>query len=148
MRTLQCFKEHPQKLLRKTQIHFFPYCQLSPNGPNRRNSCSKLWPRPTVYRTGPEPKSFGLSKKKSSLWVSLVRVLCYVFVDCLLCCKVIHVFDPNRPVQVFGQNCMLSSWRLLGEHQQNRAFFCQNWSYFPILCLKRSYIFRKNVKIL
>ena len=29
-------KKHPQELLRKTQIHFFPYCLSCPNGPNRR----------------------------------------------------------------------------------------------------------------
>ena len=88
-------------------------------------------------------------RKKSFLWASLVRVLCYVFVDCLLCCKVIHVFDPNRPVQVFGQNCMLSSWRLLGEHQQNRAFFLPKLVLFSNSVLEKViYISQKCQKFL
>ena len=93
-------------------------------------------------------QKFWIFRKKNSLWVSLVRVLCYVFVDCLLCCKVIHVFDPNRPVQVFGQNCMLSSWRLLGEHQQNRAFFAKIGLIFRFCAWKGHTYFAKMSKIL
>ena len=36
-------KNHPQKLLRRTQIHFFPYCPKLPKRPKQKNSCSKLW---------------------------------------------------------------------------------------------------------
>ena len=69
----------------------------------------------------------------------------YVFVDCLLCCKVIHVFDPNRPVPVFGQNCMLSSWRLGGASPKS-CIFLPKLVLFSNVCSKRSYIFCKNVK--
>ena len=65
MRTLQCFqkkffcpqkveKNHPQKLLRKTQIHLFsPYCPDLPKQPKQKNSMfQNVAYRPTVYRTG------------------------------------------------------------------------------------------------
>ena len=40
----KCWKNHPQKLLRKTQIHFFfPYCPELPKRPKQKNSSSKLW---------------------------------------------------------------------------------------------------------
>ena len=37
------WKNHPQKLLRKTQIHFFPYCPELPKWRKKKNSCSKMW---------------------------------------------------------------------------------------------------------
>ena len=37
------WKNYPQKLLRKTQIHFFPYCPELPKRPKQKNSFSKLW---------------------------------------------------------------------------------------------------------
>ena len=30
-------------MLRKTQIHFFPYCPELPKRPKQKNSCSKMW---------------------------------------------------------------------------------------------------------
>jgi hypothetical protein len=36
----------------------------------------------------------------------------------------------------------------LGEHHQNRAFFCQNWSYFPMCARKGHTYFAKMSKIL
>ena len=50
--TLQYFlptksrKKHPQKLLKKPQIHFFPHCPELPKRPKRpklKISCSKMW---------------------------------------------------------------------------------------------------------
>ena len=48
------WKNHPQKLLRRTKIHFFfSLLPTQPKWPNEKNSCSKMCPyRPTVYRTG------------------------------------------------------------------------------------------------
>ena len=39
-------KKHPQNLLRKTQIHFFPYCLMA------QFMFQNVAYRPTVYRTG------------------------------------------------------------------------------------------------
>ena len=39
-------KNHPQKLPRKTQIHFF---SLLPAQPKQKNSCSKMWPIDQLY---------------------------------------------------------------------------------------------------
>ena len=36
------WKKHPQKLLRKTQIHFFPYCPEPPKRSKQKNSCSEM----------------------------------------------------------------------------------------------------------
>ena len=40
------WKKHPQKLHRKTQIHFF---SLLPAQPKQKNSCSKMWPIDQLY---------------------------------------------------------------------------------------------------
>ena len=37
------WKNHPQKLLRKTQIHFFYLLPELPRRPKQKNSCSKMW---------------------------------------------------------------------------------------------------------
>ena len=52
------WKNHPQKLLRKTQIHFFfPYCPELPKQPKQKNSCSKLWLIDQLYiELGPTSK--------------------------------------------------------------------------------------------
>ena len=44
------WKNHPKKLLRKTQIHFFPYCPELPKWPKLMFQIVAY--RPTVYRTG------------------------------------------------------------------------------------------------
>jgi hypothetical protein len=36
-------KNHPQKLIRKTQIHFFSLLPGLPNWLKQKNSCSKMW---------------------------------------------------------------------------------------------------------
>ena len=55
---IKSWKNHPEKLLRNTQIVFHPEL---PERPKKKNSCSKMWLidqlqnvayRPTVYRTG------------------------------------------------------------------------------------------------
>ena len=38
------WKKHPQKLPRKTQIHFFSLLPAEPKHPKQNNSCSKMWP--------------------------------------------------------------------------------------------------------
>ena len=43
------WKNHPQKLLRKTQIHFFPLLPAQPKWPKQKNSCSKMWPIDQLY---------------------------------------------------------------------------------------------------
>ena len=46
------WKNHPQKLLRKTQIHFFSLLPAQPNQPNQpkqKNSCSKMWSIDQLY---------------------------------------------------------------------------------------------------
>ena len=37
------WKNHPQKLLRKTQIHFFSLLPAQPKRPKQKTSCSKMW---------------------------------------------------------------------------------------------------------
>ena len=37
------WKNHPKKLLRKTQIHFFPIVPWLPKRPKQKNSCFKIW---------------------------------------------------------------------------------------------------------
>ena len=37
------WKNHPQKLLRIPQIHFFPYCPVLPKWPQKKNSVFKMW---------------------------------------------------------------------------------------------------------
>ena len=36
-------KKHPQKLLRKTQIHFFSLLPELPKRPKQKDLCSKMW---------------------------------------------------------------------------------------------------------
>jgi hypothetical protein len=46
-------KSNPQKLLRKTQIHFFPYCpELPKTAQTEEFRFQNVAYRPTVYRTG------------------------------------------------------------------------------------------------
>ena len=50
---------HPQKLLRKTQIYFFPLLPAKPKWPKQKNSCSKMWPVDQLYiELGEYPKLF------------------------------------------------------------------------------------------
>ena len=42
-------KNHPQKLLRKTQIHFFSLLPAQPKWPKKKNSCSEMWPKDQLY---------------------------------------------------------------------------------------------------
>ena len=42
-------KNHPQKLLGKIQIHFFPLLPAQPKWPKQENSCSKMWPIDQLY---------------------------------------------------------------------------------------------------
>ena len=44
--TTKSWKNHPQKLLRIPQIHFF---SLLPKRPKQKNSCSKMWPIDQLY---------------------------------------------------------------------------------------------------
>ena len=37
------WKNHPQKLLRKTQIHIFSLLPAQPKRPKQKNSCSRMW---------------------------------------------------------------------------------------------------------
>ena len=41
--TNKSWKNHPQKLLRKPQIHFFSLMPWLPKRPKQKNSCSKMW---------------------------------------------------------------------------------------------------------
>ena len=43
------WKKHPQKLPRKTQIHFFSLLPAQPKQPKQKNSCSKMWPIEQLY---------------------------------------------------------------------------------------------------
>ena len=42
--TTKSWKNHPQKLLRIPQIHFFSLLPWLPKRPKQKNSCSKMWP--------------------------------------------------------------------------------------------------------
>ena len=42
--TTKSWKNHPQKLLRIPQIHFFPLLPWLPKQPKQKNSCCKMWP--------------------------------------------------------------------------------------------------------
>ena len=44
-----CWKNHPKKLLRIPQIHFFPLLPWLPKRPKQKNSCSKMWPIDQLY---------------------------------------------------------------------------------------------------
>ena len=46
---LKKLKKHPQKLPRKTQIHFFSLLPAQPKQPKQKNSCSKMWPIDQLY---------------------------------------------------------------------------------------------------
>ena len=41
--TTKSLKKHPQKLLRKTQIHFFSLLPWLPKRPKQKNSRFKMW---------------------------------------------------------------------------------------------------------
>ena len=43
------WKNQPQKLLRKTLIHFFSLLPWLPKRPKQKNSCSKMWPIHQLY---------------------------------------------------------------------------------------------------
>ena len=52
------WKNHPQKLLRIPQIHFFPLLPAQPKWPKQKNSCSKMWPIDQLYiELGSGPKN-------------------------------------------------------------------------------------------
>ena len=43
------WKNHPQKLLRKTQLHFFFFTAWAAKRPKQENSCSKMWVIDQLY---------------------------------------------------------------------------------------------------
>ena len=47
--TTKSWKNHPQKLLRTPQIHFFSSLPWLPKRPKQKNSCSKMWPIEQLY---------------------------------------------------------------------------------------------------
>ena len=64
------WKNHPQKLLRKTQIHFFPYCPELPKRPKQNNLCSKMWSIDQLYiELGAVQKLY--LKNQMILWIRL-----------------------------------------------------------------------------
>ena len=71
------WKNHPQKLLRKTQIHFFPLLPGLPGLPKRskqKNSYSKMWLKEQLYiELGLQSnKNCVQNGKKGLLWDELV----------------------------------------------------------------------------
>ena len=98
-----------------------------------------------------------LSAQAQKFWICEKMLSLSVLSPCFLLClcwlpimlQSYTRLDPNRPVQVFGQNCMLSSWRLLGEHQQNRAFFFAKIGLIFQFCVWKGHTyFAKMSKIL
>ena len=71
---IKSWKNHPQKLLRKTQIHF-PYCPELPKRPKQKNSCSKMWLIDQLYI------ELGLNEFLLLLCLVLLLVQCNVLVQ-------------------------------------------------------------------
>ena len=100
--------------------------------------------RNLVAKSDQKPKTkYGMNETS----VSVVRVLCYVFVDCLLCCKVIHVLTLIGPYKYLVRIVCYHLEGFWGSIIKIVHFFAKIGLIFQFCAWKgHTYLFGKNVK--